>query len=421
MDTSRISNEMSLFDYRWNPEFNKRRQHKIYASENLHYFRRFWEERGKKDNFIRLVMRDSRPAERYSNRADKVVSFCKNADPTRLLDNEDEVSRHRNVLIDDRKEDINAGDEGITRGRRGPLNPKELLYELLRPRFRIEGVPHSHGSTPSTPIAHEPDAERRVIYVTDPCEWSILAILATTPLYQTSFLREFLYNYLGFTASINVNIPVSKSFSSQPRQADNMRQIGKLNFALEFHLPFYAWRKGQPTQDTRQNGHGKPLRRVQCLDFFNVKSEDSNTQCEDHIFQAEVSFLVAGLDDWCWAAYTFVDTYHDGNDSDDSVFHYHAQAESPDDLPMDPASGGKLQQNRPLWKPRVFYMRVLEARMERVKEEWINVVSNVQQRMYPYVSPPAALKKKKQLRSCSQNRFHEFRAVFETNLLIGCL
>ncbi|KAI0601571.1 hypothetical protein F4775DRAFT_540479 [Biscogniauxia sp. FL1348] len=38
----------------------------------------------------------------------------------------------------------------------------------------------------------------------------------------------------------------------------------------------------------------------------------------------------------------------------------------------------------PVWDPRMYFLQVLESRIEQIKEEWINIVHRVQQKTCPY-------------------------------------
>jgi hypothetical protein len=87
-----------------------------------------------------------------------------------------------------------------------------------------------------------------------------------------------------------------------------------------------------------------------------------------------------------WVGYCFVDTYHDGVDSEDAVQNYPSPERSPGEFRMDPASGGNFPESPPFWSPRVYFLRVMQHRIGMVKDEWDNVVSMIQSRLGSYVS-----------------------------------
>jgi hypothetical protein len=121
------------------------------------------------------------------------------------------------------------------------------------------------------------------------------------------------------------------------------------------------------------------------LDFFDEASKRGNhSSCKDHLYQAQVSFLIAGIDNSSYIGYCFVDTYHNGRDNDESVSNYDTTTPS-EAFIMDPASGGNLPATPPLWKPRLYFLRILEFRIEMVRDEWVNVVSMIEEKMYPFV------------------------------------
>jgi hypothetical protein len=101
--------------------------------------------------------------------------------------------------------------------------------------------------------------------------------------------------------------------------------------------------------------------------------------CLDYIFEARISVLVTGIDNRVWTAYCFVDTYFKEKPHNESVEFFHSQKK-------DPHSGGKANLEKPVWFPRLYFLRTLAFRLEQVKEEWNNVVFQHLQHMKPYVS-----------------------------------
>jgi hypothetical protein len=132
---------------------------------------------------------------------------------------------------------------------------------------------------------------------------------------------------------------------------------------------------------------GRPLRRTQRLGFLDVTPLGNHaTTSEDCIYEAQISCLIAGLDDSSYIGYAFVDTYHDGPQNDESAVKYYEKSNTPGCHFMDPLSGGMLPADRPLWSPRMLFLRYLEFRIEQVKQEWINVVFMIQKKTSSYVS-----------------------------------
>ena len=81
---------------------------------------------------------------------------------------------------------------------------------------------------------------------------------------------------------------------------------------------------------------------------------------------------MTGFDDSVWTAYGFVDTYF-GTESAD----YYNQWKAPTGDP-DPLAAGRFDANLALWKPRSYYLKVLQIRINRVQREWIAIVDRVE-------------------------------------------
>ncbi|KAI1641321.1 hypothetical protein F4809DRAFT_585985 [Biscogniauxia mediterranea] len=360
--------------YSWDSEFTKRKPAHLYLEENKKHFRYKYEASGGRSSFIRTVMEDSCASERFLCRAEHVESFCGKTDPSSFIDQPTQEEKRPIALIDDRKADLigisEVAETGICREHKGPLNPRQLHQELCKPRYTTGGT-FSTGREAATTGA-EPglvDAERRLIYITDLDPDTVIALLDTVSFSQAHFLRDFIYNHLVFNPLLRVSIP-----------------IGFKRFALEFHLPYFAWRKGSGcVRDERRMSDGRTLRRSQDLGFLDLTpSGTPSPQHDNSIYEAQMSCLVAGTGDASWVAYGIFDTYQNGTQDEESATYYHERACIPDQAPMDPLSGGKIMADCPVWDPRIYFLQVLESRIEQVKEEWINIVHRVQQKTCPY-------------------------------------
>ena len=103
-------------------------------------------------------------------------------------------------------------------------------------------------------------------------------------------------------------------------------------FALEFHLPYYAWGKMEPTQRDLESGRqvdGMPIRRSEVVIPLEIKGHTQSTphafvddSLRDYIHEAQISVMITGIDDWFWTAYSFVDIYFKDGDNTESVEHY---------------------------------------------------------------------------------------------------
>lgn len=167
--------------------------------------------------------------------------------------------------------------------------------------------------------------------------------------------------------------------------------MGFPSFALEIHIPFYAWRRNPvPFEDQRHKSDGNPLRRSRNLDFLDMCSpaEINSTTTDDCIYEVQISCMVSGLSNWSWVAYVLVDTYYQGPDSQESVEHY---AQPAIRIP-DPLTRGQRDANLPVWTPREYFLWVFEAQINQVRRESQNLVGRLLQRIQPYVSTPHLLK-----------------------------
>jgi hypothetical protein len=137
-------------------------------------------------------------------------------------------------------------------------------------------------------------------------------------------------------------------------------------------------------EDTgRQRVGGGPLRRsegvihLQMTDSLPTRRKKKKMQ--DYIYEAQISVLVTGIDDWVWAAYCFVDVYF----KDAERVHLYSDPRLGMEG-MDPHSCGKHRSNPPTWIPREYFLRTFQARIEQVKDEWNNSVSRLIQQIEPY-------------------------------------
>ena len=97
---------------------------------------------------------------------------------------------------------------------------------------------------------------------------------------------------------------------------------------------------------------------------------------QDFFHEAQVSFLLLGIDEWVWTAYCCVDTYF-GSEPNHRTYH---------DDGVDAPTGGAKYLNFPIWNPREYFLMVLARRMMQATREWTNLVHVVQQRLDLYVS-----------------------------------
>jgi hypothetical protein len=152
---------------------------------------------------------------------------------------------------------------------------------------------------------------------------------------------------------------------------------GDISYALEFHIPYYAIRRGSCKTDTRNLNH-KPLRASRILPL--ALGDGPN---DLYYYEAQLSFLVTGVDEWRYTSYCCVDTYF-GSEPD-----HQAYLEMP--APIEPAAGGLRALERPLWNPREFFLDILSFRIEQAVTESQALVDSFEERMNAYVSEPTTV------------------------------
>jgi hypothetical protein len=158
-------------------------------------------------------------------------------------------------------------------------------------------------------------------------------------------------------------------------------------FQMEFHLPFFALRKAR-SPDNSPRVRGKGLRNSKDLLFLKEETTNSGEQENYRLYQAQISCVVHGFDEWQWVAYAFEDTQHepsehgDDNDDGDDLVDY---ATSSQGFKEDPIARG-LNASLPIWRPRQYFLKALELRLTIVSREWHQLVYKLVADTSEYVS-----------------------------------
>lgn len=154
-------------------------------------------------------------------------------------------------------------------------------------------------------------------------------------------------------------------------------------FQLAFHLPYYVWRSAQKaSEDHRQDANATPLRQSRDISFLNWKSSGTSS----FLYEAQISCVVAGSDEWRWVAYCFVDTYFDAtSEARETVQSYYDDSQGDEGMLADPFTFGVKDANDPIQNPREYFLEVLRIRLNQVKCEWEQVVAKVQESIREYV------------------------------------
>ena len=154
-------------------------------------------------------------------------------------------------------------------------------------------------------------------------------------------------------------------------------------FQLAFHLPYYCWRSSQKAcEDHRRDVNARPLRQSRDVSFLNWERSGSS----DFLYEAQISCVVAGSDEWRWVAYCFVDTYFDAaEETKESVLSYHEDSQIEEGMRADPLTRGKADADKPVQNPKEYFLIVLRYRIAQVKREWQQVVAKVQKSIREYI------------------------------------
>ncbi|KAK3692167.1 hypothetical protein B0T22DRAFT_435486 [Podospora appendiculata] len=153
----------------------------------------------------------------------------------------------------------------------------------------------------------------------------------------------------------------TENVSAEPNEPDADRR-------LIVSSPLYVWRKSNgPIADRRRRVNGKPLRRSRDLNFLNLDPADGPAlSVEDCIYEAQISCMVTGIDERSWVGITCVDTYYKGDDSQECAEYYAEQ--SMNGAKMDPLACGQFDADKPLWKPREYFLRLLKCRIDQTHD-----------------------------------------------------
>ncbi|KAK5459601.1 hypothetical protein LTS15_003730 [Exophiala xenobiotica] len=196
-----------------------------------------------------------------------------------------------------------------------------------------------------------PDIERRMIFIYDLDPWNICALAATASESQAAALRDAFFKYLTFRSSIEASL-----------------SDGWPTFRLSLHLPYYAWRcSSNPKADPRHDRRNNPLRHHRDVSLLNCEGGNA------FLYEAQISFVLAGVDEWRWVAYCFVDSYFD--EDGENAAQYHKDVS--DGSHTDPFEYGVADKHTE--QASMFFLKVFSIRAKQITQEWETVVTNVEE------------------------------------------
>jgi hypothetical protein len=230
-------------------------------------------------------------------------------------------------------------------------------------------------------------------FVTNLDSSTIEVLAATAARSQAPALKDAFYKYLAGKASIGATISVSiftrnQGFLGRPCLLIlilMMQPKGFRLFTLSLHIPYYVLRQNNDQfEDHRKKFDGTPLRQSWNLPFLSksMKTSTSTSTDRPHIlYEAQMSFVVTGIDHWVWVGYGFVDTYFDSKETVDG---YHTMR-GPHQRRSDSLAAGQLNADEPIWTPREYFCKVFEIRINMVLKEWYLIVDKVDKGVEQYV------------------------------------
>ncbi|KXH31817.1 hypothetical protein CSIM01_09492 [Colletotrichum simmondsii] len=290
--------------------------------------------------------------ERASHKINFLRDFCRGA----TIENLSQInSLSLNIWLDER------GHGGQNTSPRPMVLSADHLLRVLKLKRSSTGV-------------HDVDNERCLIYITDFDRWAALVLAATSFRTERSALSDGIFRHLTFQAHID--------FASDHTSSGS--------FCLQFHLPFFAWRKHNDIRhDPRESGVMTPLRQ-----FIEVSSPSSWSQDRVSdadigvLYQAHVSCIVLGDGGTNWKVFSFADAFFDHESSCDALAEY--ASEDQEDFLLDPVTLGRSACNPLKRDPRFYFLRVLSGRLQSVHGEWESIRLHLQGQ-----SPQLALNKEK--------------------------
>jgi hypothetical protein len=161
-------------------------------------------------------------------------------------------------------------------------------------------------------------------------------------------------------------------------------------FVLEFHLPFPTLREYDPLHDKQRT---KGRYDVSYLQQHLPRRQNQQYSGNRFIRESHTSIVICGWDNSKWVGWAFVNvppnTPVQEDEEDDE--------EEQDDEPLDAeedyfAADGHGREstvkfaNTPIWDPRRYWLHIVELRVRRIVEEWINLVQFVENGVEAWVS-----------------------------------
>lgn len=159
-------------------------------------------------------------------------------------------------------------------------------------------------------------------------------------------------------------------------------------------MPYFAMRKlPRPQEDSQELLTSKPSRRW--IDLSSIQRDPQNigVQPQLALFDAQTTIAVCGSDHTRWITYYFDDAYFGDDDEMENAIDVTVtgdQEEDGIDLYMSVKDDltvltGTVDTNISLWNPREYFVKVCYIRMALIRNEWQNIVRELERNITGYV------------------------------------
>jgi hypothetical protein len=163
-------------------------------------------------------------------------------------------------------------------------------------------------------------------------------------------------------------------------------------FQMEFHLPYFALRKG-PQPNPSQNK--EPLHSMRKRTEISLIDGESSVPGGQEVYQlheAQVSCVLYGHGEYQWTACAFIDNAYVSGDlfdageppDGDGEDRMAAPDQKADGFDEDPIGTG-LHVSKPIWRPRPYFAKILEANSKEYSEEWHELIHKMEFDITAYV------------------------------------
>jgi hypothetical protein len=197
--------------------------------------------------------------------------------------------------------------------------------------------------------------------ITDLTQLCAVALAVTVARCFVAALKVFLHSYIigEIYFFANAQIP------PDPKRYGSCHYVqSEPKFSMGFHLSYVALRRGGARSDPR--GIRQSYSMIKTLE---------NPSVELACYDAQISFLITGVDESHWTAYCCVDTYFQSEQSTETYL----------SRDQDGPSGGARDASQPCWNPREYFLLVLSRRISQMSREWRNVFTVLMTRLDSYV------------------------------------